>query len=48
MSAFLSLPDDFISQRIGKLDGFNIAQGLPLELVGHYRGRMLFYFDRCV
>ena len=33
-SAFLSLPDDLIPQRIGKLNGFNIAQGLPLELIG--------------
>ena len=24
---------DFIAQRIGKLDGFDIAQGFPLELI---------------
>ena len=31
------LPNDFVPQRIGKLDGFNIAQGLPLELIGQVR-----------
>ena len=32
--SMLGIPDDLIPQRVGKLDGFNIAQGLPLELVG--------------
>ena len=32
LSSFL--PDDFIAQRVGKLDGFDVAQGFPLELIG--------------
>lgn len=32
LSSFL--PDDFIAQRVGKLDSFDIAQGFPLELIG--------------
>ena len=32
LSSFL--PDDFIAQRVGKLDGLRVAQGFPLELVG--------------
>ena len=31
LSSFL--PDDLIAQRVGKLDGLDIAQGFPLELV---------------
>ena len=33
ISSLPPLPDDLKSQRVGKLDGFDIAQGLPLELV---------------
>ena len=29
----LFLPDNFIAQRIGKLDSLDVAQGFPLELV---------------